>query len=510
MSALAAALVYALVSVALAGAVLACGVALALACAPHLPPRLRYLAAVAAAAASLALPPVLGVARDPAPAAARAPAAGTARLTAAAGPTSGQPADGAVAGGLSAVWERVAELPAGAASGPAALWVALVWLAGAAALLAGELRAHLRLHARRRRWRPASAEFRGRAGWGSPVPLYVDAEDGPFAVGLLRPAVVLPEWLDAADAAPAARHELDHARWRDPLVHALLRATRAALWPCPHLWYLERVAHAEREAAADRAAAAHRAPGGDPHTAAAAYASLLLKVAARGNGARAPLSAVHHAAGSLERRIVRLLRQPAGASLRGGVPAALALAAGVACAAAVVPPRRSFAAPAAESRPEAAAVPGASAAAAAARPVNLAFQNLPGTPLEIVSASAVEVAGGAERRIRDPRMELVNRGEERVTQFTVAFLARGRMTAALTDTTDIAPGASYALRLPLLPGEAEAGTIHAPAAEILVAVLQARTGSGGAWGTETTPGVMPSVPPALAERVRRGSPPSPP
>ncbi|HEX2080232.1 MAG TPA: M56 family metallopeptidase [Longimicrobium sp.] len=517
MSAIAAAAVHALVSIALAGAVLAAGVALALRAAPFLHPRLRYLVAVAAVLASVALPPVIAGMRDAPAAALPAVPERTGTLHLAPGGDPGQSTSASVPAlpVLADVRESIAAAVARVASGPAAPWIALVWLAGAAGLLAGECRAHLRLRARRRRWRPADAELRRRAGWASPVPLFVDAEDGPFAVGLLRRAVVLPAWLDGDEAAPAARHELDHVRWRDPLVHALLRALRAALWPCPHLWYLERVAHAEREAAADRAAAA--LPGCDRREAAASYAAVLLRVAARGTGLRPSFSAVHHAAGALEQRIVRLFRQPAGSTLPAGLSAALVIGAGVACAVAVVPPRRAAAASstpppatmaAARAEREAHA-PGAAASTDGERPAaagaqkRLDFANLPGAPLEIVSATAVELREGDAARIADPVVTLVNRRGETVSEFAVAFIRDGRVTAAISDTSNVAPGASYTLRLPLLPGETEAGTIHAPAADVLVTVLEARTSSGRAWGTHTRPGIMPAVPAALAGRVTR-------
>jgi len=239
-------------------------------------PRARYLAALLAFVAAAVLPLVLTFLARP---------SGAARLV---------------------VVERVA------ASVAPARGVELVWLALAALLLARELLGHLAL--RRRAHAPADEATRRALAWPADVPLFV-GDDGPATLGLWRPRVVLPRaWL----ARDVARHELAHARWRDPLVHAAVRVVRALLWPALPLWYLEAVVRVEREAAADAAAAAL----GDAH----AYASTLLAVARSAAGARR--SSVGIAGIGLEERIERLLAPPARPGPTRRVAALLAVLAG--------------------------------------------------------------------------------------------------------------------------------------------------------------------------------------
>ena len=63
----------------------------------------------------------------------------------------------------------------------------------------------------------------------------------PAAVGILRPAVVLPgEWRtwDAAKLDNVLVHELSHVRRRDPAIQLLSAAHRAALWFSPASWWM--------------------------------------------------------------------------------------------------------------------------------------------------------------------------------------------------------------------------------------------------------------------------------
>jgi beta-lactamase regulating signal transducer with metallopeptidase domain len=133
------------------------------------------------------------------------------------------------------------------------LWVLITIL-----LLGRELAGYVQLVRARRRWKPADEALRDELAWPDAVPLYIDECEGPFAFGLLRPAVVLPARLlmelTSEELRSIARHELAHVKWHDPLVNGLLRSVRALLWPSLPLWYLERAARFEREAAADRAA----------------------------------------------------------------------------------------------------------------------------------------------------------------------------------------------------------------------------------------------------------------
>ena len=160
-----------------------------------------------------------------------------------------------------------------------------LWLVGACLLLSREAGSHLRLARARRQWVPASANIRERMSWPKDIPLFVDKEFGPCALGVLNSVVVIParlfDDLSLSAAQQIARHELDHLKWRDPLVHAAIRVVRAALWPSAHLWYLARATCLEREAASDRAAVSSTLGPLQPDIAALEYASTLISMAKR-------------------------------------------------------------------------------------------------------------------------------------------------------------------------------------------------------------------------------------
>src|SRR6185369_7485308 len=108
----------------------------------------------------------------------------------------------------------------------------------------------------------------------------------PRTVGLLSPMVVistgLRDRLPAELAKRVTRHEIDHALWFDPLVHAVVRIIRASLWISPGLWLLERSIRREREAAADRSALEWK---GNPNHAdrAAEYSTALVALSRKGH-----------------------------------------------------------------------------------------------------------------------------------------------------------------------------------------------------------------------------------
>lgn len=215
----------------------------------------------------------------------------------------------------------------GLLAGPAGGLLALLWVAGALLLLSREAGGHFLLSRRRRRWQPADESMKVRLGCPRGVELYLGAEGSPQAFGLRRPGIYLPAGLlttlDPAGLQRLLRHELAHLRWRDPLVHAVLRLVRALLWPTPPLWYLERLVRREREAAADREALAVDAAGTELRPSTAAYAETLLAVAL-GAGAHRGSAALPEvgAAGDLEERVRRLF-----AALRPASPLRLPAAA---------------------------------------------------------------------------------------------------------------------------------------------------------------------------------------
>ena len=155
-----------------------------------------------------------------------------------------------------------------------------LWLIGAGLLLGREAGAHLRVAKARRQWMPANANIRERLSWPKEIPLFVDNEVGPCALGVFNSVVILPagifDELSDRAAQQIARHELDHLKWLDPSVHAAMRIVRALLWPSAPLWYLARVTGLEREAASDRAAINSMLDN-----AAMDYASTLVSIARR-------------------------------------------------------------------------------------------------------------------------------------------------------------------------------------------------------------------------------------
>ena len=160
-----------------------------------------------------------------------------------------------------------------------------LWLVGACLLLGREAASHLRVIKARRQWTPATVNLRERLSWPKDTPLFVDNEFGPCAIGVFDSAVVLPahllEDLSLTAARQIARHELDHLKWRDPLIHATMRIIRASLWFSAPLWYLDRATRLEREAASDRAAVDSPASRLHPDIAAVEYAATLVSFAKR-------------------------------------------------------------------------------------------------------------------------------------------------------------------------------------------------------------------------------------
>lgn len=162
----------------------------------------------------------------------------------------------------------------------------LVWLIGAFLLLGREVIGHLRVARARRAWRPASSDIREQLSWPENIKLSIDNDFGPCVLGVMGPTVVLPAHL-IGDFGPraarqVARHELDHVKWRDPLMNTVMRLICACLWPILPLWYLHRAACLEREAAADRAVFKASSADVRPDITVLEYASTLLSIAKKG------------------------------------------------------------------------------------------------------------------------------------------------------------------------------------------------------------------------------------
>jgi TonB-dependent SusC/RagA subfamily outer membrane receptor len=150
-----------------------------------------------------------------------------------------------------------------------------------------------RLRRSRRRWSPA--ELAGTS-------VYVSARGGPAVVGVLRPSIVVPEWL-LAEGEAAQRivllHEQEHVRAYDPaLLAAAPLAVAAMPWNLALWWQLRRLRLAI-ELDCDRRVLAR---GVDP----ASYGSLLLDIAGRGGPALAGAASIAEPRTFLERRILAM------------------------------------------------------------------------------------------------------------------------------------------------------------------------------------------------------------
>ena len=106
-----------------------------------------------------------------------------------------------------------------------------------------------------------------------------DGVSVPTAVGLFRPAVVLPPWtlseLSAADLNSVLVHELAHLRRRDDWTNLLQKLVRAVSFFHPAVWWIENRLSLEREMACDEHVLANTE---DPR----AYAECLVSLAEKG------------------------------------------------------------------------------------------------------------------------------------------------------------------------------------------------------------------------------------
>lgn len=190
-----------------------------------------------------------------------------------------------------------------------------LWMAGIIWLLFREAIGAWRLRRARRLWDPATEAERAALLCPANIPLYFDDRQSPGTAGLIHPAIVLPRRF--SDSLPhdakvlIVRHELAHARHRDPLLSFIVRFFRALFWISPAMWLLERLIDVEREAAADRAAIGFSPREPEFATAALDYADALLTVARDLNFSGRPRRespVIGIGAGSaLESRIRRLL-----------------------------------------------------------------------------------------------------------------------------------------------------------------------------------------------------------
>jgi len=128
----------------------------------------------------------------------------------------------------------------------------------------------------------------------------------PTAVGLLKPAVVIPEWLmrelSTQELQQVMLHELTHLRRRDDWTNLFQKILKALLFFHPAVWWVEQRISLEREMACDDAVLAETA---DPRT----YAQCLVHLAEKSLVRRslALAQAAVSRIGQTSRRVVQIL-----------------------------------------------------------------------------------------------------------------------------------------------------------------------------------------------------------
>jgi hypothetical protein len=157
---------------------------------------------------------------------------------------------------------------------------------------------------RKRQWRPT------RMG-SSAAPVYLAPDVGPAVVGLLRPRIVLPQWLGSAPAAQQAlvlAHEQAHLDARDPQLLSLCLCLLVLMpWNLPLWWQLRRLRRAiEVDCDARVLARGHSL---------ADYGETLLSVGERQSVLVGMAAAMSEPSSFLEQRIcIMLKKKPSGLS----------------------------------------------------------------------------------------------------------------------------------------------------------------------------------------------------
>lgn len=176
-----------------------------------------------------------------------------------------------------------------------ALLLAVSWIVGSALLALALAISWLRM-------RRKSASWTLRKLDGTYV--LVSEDIGPAVIGVLRPRIVVPAWLFAADAQVrrlTLAHESEHVRAHDPLL--LLAGTLAVVllpWNLPLWWQWRRLRFAIEVDCDTRVLASGS-------VADLAYAEALLKVAERTSGVPFAAAAMCESVSTLEKRIALFL-----------------------------------------------------------------------------------------------------------------------------------------------------------------------------------------------------------
>lgn len=206
------------------------------------------------------------------------------------------------------------------AASPGVAWLlAMLWFSGSAVLALGLVVSWLRMRHRSGTWTRRDLDD---------TEVLVSEDLGPAVIGFLRPRIVVPAWLFAAQPQVrrlALAHESEHVRARDPLL--LLMGTLAVVllpWNLPLWWQWRRLRFAIEVDCDARVLASGRVADVD-------YAEALLNVAEHSSGVPLAAAAMCESASTLERRIGLLLLDR---SARQRTIAVVLLVAGIGVAAA--------------------------------------------------------------------------------------------------------------------------------------------------------------------------------
>jgi bla regulator protein blaR1 len=172
------------------------------------------------------------------------------------------------------------------------------WIAASGALLAALVLNGLQLVWRKRRWRMGTV-----AG----VSVYIARDVGPAVVGLLRPRIVVPDWL--LEASPSRQvmvlaHEQSHLTAHDPQVLTVALFLLVLMpWNLPLWWQLHRLRYAIEVDCDARVLKAGVDTG--------QYGETLIDVSQRPSGYIGSVAAMSESRSFLEERIGIMVRSPA-------------------------------------------------------------------------------------------------------------------------------------------------------------------------------------------------------
>lgn len=172
-----------------------------------------------------------------------------------------------------------------------------LWAGVSIAMLLGLIASGVQLFLRRQHWRRGTL-----AG----AQVYISHDAGPAVVGLLRPQIVVPQWLTLATPSQQQSvlvHEQSHLEARDPLVFTLALALLVFMpWNLPLWWQLRRLRYAIEIDCDARVLKS----GVDP----AHYGETLIAVGERQSAYIGAVAAMSESKTFLEERIEHMIRKP--------------------------------------------------------------------------------------------------------------------------------------------------------------------------------------------------------